>query len=127
MIALTHFFLSFFFCSCLRINRSVCKHMTIIQQAMVEIRAFFIIFASELVAFAIATLHLLRACPVEGCKREGTGFQYNFFLALSATYFFMVGDSPRPFFFFFFVCYSMIEKEKWGANRFLFVWFLLDL
>lgn len=78
----------------------MCKYVTIIQQAVVEIRAFFIIFAGGLLAFAIATLHLLRACPVEGCMREETDFPDNFFGALSATYFFMVSHSslPPPFF-----------------------------
>ncbi|KAG0044184.1 hypothetical protein BGZ83_010572 [Gryganskiella cystojenkinii] len=38
----------------LRINKSVCKYVTIIQQAIVEIRVFFIIFACGIFAFAIS-------------------------------------------------------------------------
>lgn len=84
----------------LRINKSVCKYVTIIQQAIVEIRVFFIVFACGIFAFAIATLHITTACPTKtGCRCDfelqpncttGTEFPSNFFYAVSATYFFMV-------------------------------------
>ncbi|KAF9095701.1 hypothetical protein BGX29_008900 [Mortierella sp. GBA35] len=76
----------------LRINKSVCKYVAIIQQAVVEIRAFYI-FAGGLLAFAIAILHLLKARPIEGCERESADFPRNVFgaLSLSASYFFMGG------------------------------------
>ncbi|KAG0067687.1 hypothetical protein BGZ89_005791 [Linnemannia elongata] len=103
----------------LRINKSVCKYVTIIQQAVVEIRAFFIIFAGGLLAFAIATLHLLRACPVEGCMREETDFPHNFFGALFATYFFMGGryDPVSPFF----------DTEDWWFHIMMIVFFFLTV
>ncbi|KAF9327041.1 hypothetical protein BGZ91_001658, partial [Linnemannia elongata] len=103
----------------LRINKSVCKYVTIIQQAVVEIRAFFIIFAGGLLAFAIATLHLLRACPVEGCMREETDFPHNFFGALSATYFFMGGryDPVSPFF----------DTEDWWFHIMMIVFFFFTV
>ncbi|KAF9193485.1 hypothetical protein BGZ50_007415 [Haplosporangium sp. Z 11] len=76
----------------MRIIKSVCKYVTIIQQSIIEIRAFFFIFAGGLVAFTIATLHLLRACPVsEGCQELETNLSENFLGALSAIYFFMGG------------------------------------
>ncbi|KAF9953733.1 hypothetical protein BGZ72_005196 [Mortierella alpina] len=76
----------------LRIYKSVCKYVTIIRQSVVEIRAFFLIFAGGLVAFTIATLHLLRACPTPGaCEEPTTKFSEHFLGALSATYFFMGG------------------------------------
>ena len=84
----------------LRINKSVCKYVTIIQQAIVEIRVFFIVFACGIFAFAIATLHITTGCPTDtGCRCDyiaqpncttGTEFPHNFFFAVSATYFFMV-------------------------------------
>lgn len=79
----------------------------IIQQTVIEIRGFFIIFAGGLFAFAIATQHLLRACSIEGCKREETDFPRNFFYAMSATYFFMVSFS---FFWWCFVCCLLVEQ-----------------
>ncbi|KAF9977378.1 hypothetical protein BGZ75_010326, partial [Mortierella antarctica] len=76
----------------LRVFKSVCKYVSIIQHTVVEIRAFFFIFAAGIIAFAIATLHLLRACPVlDGCKELTIKFSGNFFGALSTTYFFMGG------------------------------------
>ncbi|KAK3841445.1 MAG: hypothetical protein J3R72DRAFT_445496 [Linnemannia gamsii] len=80
----------------LRISRGVCKYVTIIQQAVVEIWVFFGIFAGCIVAFTITLLHLLRSCSYEGCENNVTEFnatQYprNFFSALSATYFFLGG------------------------------------
>ncbi|KAF9085662.1 hypothetical protein BGX27_003408 [Mortierella sp. AM989] len=77
----------------LRINESVCKYVTIIQNAVSEIRVFFIIFAVGIFAFTIATLHLFRACPYEGCEVPGPdeGLPLNFFYALSVIYFFMGG------------------------------------
>lgn len=75
----------------LRINKSVCKYVTIIQQAIVEIKVFFIVFAAGIIAFAIATLHLAQGCPTTfNCKEESTVFPKNFFRAVAGTYFFMV-------------------------------------
>ncbi|KAG9063127.1 hypothetical protein KI688_004727 [Linnemannia hyalina] len=42
----------------LRISKGVCKYVTIIQQAVVEIWIFFMIFAGCIVAFTITLLHL---------------------------------------------------------------------
>ncbi|KAF9354230.1 hypothetical protein BGX34_011147, partial [Mortierella sp. NVP85] len=75
----------------LRIYKSVCKFVTIIQQAVTEIRAFFVIFAGGILAFAIATLHLLHACAYDGCVRPETTFPDNFLRAVSSVYFFMGG------------------------------------
>lgn len=86
----------------------------IIQQTVIEIRGFFIIFAGGLLAFAIATQHLLRACPtevegIEGCGRDDTDFPRNFFYAMSATYFFMV---KFLFSWCFACCLSVLENEQ---------------
>ncbi|KAK3809504.1 MAG: hypothetical protein J3Q66DRAFT_354065 [Benniella sp.] len=75
----------------LRIYKSVCKFVTIIQQAVTEIRVFFVIFAGGILAFAIATLHLLHACAYDGCVRPETTFPDNFLRAMSSVYFFMGG------------------------------------
>ena len=75
----------------LRIYKSVCKFVTIIQQAVVEIRAFFVIFAGGILAFAIAILHLLHACAYDGCVPPETMFPNNFLRAVSSVYFFMGG------------------------------------
>ncbi|KAK3809496.1 MAG: hypothetical protein J3Q66DRAFT_354035 [Benniella sp.] len=75
----------------LRIFKSVCKFVTIIQHTLTEIQAFFVIFAGVIFAFSIATLHLLRACAYEGCDQPTTGFPVNTLRAISAVYFFMGG------------------------------------
>ncbi|KAG0309160.1 hypothetical protein BGZ98_004906 [Dissophora globulifera] len=74
----------------LRINKMVCKYVTIMKDVVSEIKVFFIIFAGGTLAFAIAVLHLLRACPYEGCDGPTTSFSGNFLGALFQTYFFMV-------------------------------------
>ncbi|KAG0325761.1 hypothetical protein BGZ99_000206 [Dissophora globulifera] len=75
----------------LRINKMVCKYVTIMKDVVSEIKVFFIIFAGGTLAFAIAVLHLLRACPYEGCDGPTTSFSGNFLGALFQTYFFMGG------------------------------------
>ncbi|KAF9349709.1 hypothetical protein BGX26_012042 [Mortierella sp. AD094] len=54
----------------LRINKSFCKYVTIIQRAVVEIRVFFLISALGIVAFTLAMTHLLHACPLDGCTPD---------------------------------------------------------
>ncbi|KAF9959765.1 hypothetical protein BGZ65_000070 [Modicella reniformis] len=75
----------------LRINKSVCKYVTIIQETVHEIRVFFFIFFAGIVAFAIAILHMLRGCPYEGCPEATTELSDHPIGALFATYFFMGG------------------------------------
>ncbi|KAF9564108.1 hypothetical protein EC968_004639 [Mortierella alpina] len=76
----------------LRVFKSVCRTVSIIQHTVVEIRAFFFIFAAGIVAFTITALHLLRACPVlDGCKALTTKFSGDFLGALSSIYFLMGG------------------------------------
>ncbi|KAF9570070.1 hypothetical protein EC968_002286 [Mortierella alpina] len=67
----------------LRVNSTVCKFATIITGVIGEIRG--------IIAFTIATQHILRACPFDECSDPTTKLPYNFFYALSATYFFMGG------------------------------------
>lgn len=100
----------------LRINRNVCKYVSIIQQAIVEIQVFFFIFAAGIVAFTISMLHMIHACPVGngGCvppvknpgSTDGPNFPQHFFGALSATYFFMVMEN-LSFSVYFFATQSM--------------------
>jgi hypothetical protein len=87
----------------------------IIQQTVIEIRGFFIIFAGGLFAFGIATQHLLRACPVkhEECATNAADFPYNFFYAMSATYFFLV----RHFLFFLLSCFILFEDGERESER----------
>ncbi|KAF9361019.1 hypothetical protein BGX26_006571 [Mortierella sp. AD094] len=77
----------------LRVYEGVCKYVTIIQQAIVEIKVFFVIFATGILAFTIGMLHLLRGCAVgESCPDDpDSTFTSHFFGALSSTYFFMGG------------------------------------
>ncbi|KAF9273734.1 hypothetical protein BGZ88_003550 [Linnemannia elongata] len=75
----------------LRISKGVCKYVTIIQQAVVEIWIFFMIFAGCIVAFTITLLHLRMSCTYEGCTRQETKYPSHFLGALSATYFFLGG------------------------------------
>ncbi|KAG0047818.1 hypothetical protein BGZ83_007215 [Gryganskiella cystojenkinii] len=108
----------------LRINENVCKFVTIIRQAIVEMRVFFVIFACGIFAFAIATVHLVHGCANEnGCNRDRTDFPFNFFYALAGTYFFMNGN------------YNPVDKEfgsefpNWGLQimMIIFVFFTVIL
>ncbi|KAF9983855.1 hypothetical protein BGZ75_004590, partial [Mortierella antarctica] len=76
----------------LRVYESVGQYETFIRESVNRMRAFFLIFAGGLVAFTIAILHLLRACPLPGsCEVSKSEFSKHFLGALSATYFFMGG------------------------------------
>ncbi|KAF9937327.1 hypothetical protein BGZ67_001370 [Mortierella alpina] len=75
----------------LRVNEAVCHFVAIITRIFVEIRIFFIIFAGGILAYAVAILHLLRACTAEPCPVAETEFPKNFYGAISSTYFFMGG------------------------------------
>ncbi|KAF9952386.1 hypothetical protein BGZ70_000617 [Mortierella alpina] len=104
----------------LRIYKSVCKYVTIIRESVAEIRAFFFIFAGGLVAFTIANLHLLRACPTPGaCEEPETNFAKHFLGALSATYFFMGGR------------YDPVEDEfgsqDWGFHLMMMGYFFFTV
>ncbi|KAF9360155.1 hypothetical protein BGX26_010401 [Mortierella sp. AD094] len=76
----------------LRVIKMVCKYVTIIQRAVGEIMAFFIIFGIGIATFTIAILHVLHACPVETCTRDSSSqYPTQFFGALTSTFFFMAG------------------------------------
>ncbi|KAF9192313.1 hypothetical protein BGZ50_008677 [Haplosporangium sp. Z 11] len=87
----------------LRVSKTVCHFVTIIVRIMSEIRVFFVVFATGVIAFTIAILHLLHACPVGLCTRE-TNFPSHFYGAISSTYFFMGGR------------YDPVEQEFEGEN-----------
>ncbi|KAF8929548.1 hypothetical protein BGZ47_000985, partial [Haplosporangium gracile] len=75
----------------LRVNKIVCQFVTAIVRIFSRIRIFFIIFLFGLLAFTTALLHLLRGCVQEPCAELTTEFPENFYLAFSATFFFMGG------------------------------------
>ncbi|KAF9962624.1 hypothetical protein BGZ72_000044 [Mortierella alpina] len=104
----------------LRINKSVCKYVTIIQETVIEIRVFFIIFAGGLFAFTVATLHLLRGCPVLGaCEAPTTKLTPHFLGALSATYFFMGGRYDPVS--------DEFDSEDWGFHLMMVVYFFFTV
>ncbi|GJJ71231.1 hypothetical protein EMPS_03581 [Entomortierella parvispora] len=80
-----------------RVNEGICKYVTIIQEAILEIKVFLVIFAAGLFGFAVAILHLLHGgYPMgdyvdSGPNVDNNTFPMNFAGALSATYFFMGG------------------------------------
>ncbi|KAG0268887.1 hypothetical protein BGZ95_002271 [Linnemannia exigua] len=75
----------------LRISRSVCKYVTIIQQAVSEIFVFLVIGVGCILTFTITILHVLESCPYEGCTRDETRYPINFLGGLSTTTFFLGG------------------------------------
>ncbi|KAF9437507.1 hypothetical protein BGZ76_000440 [Entomortierella beljakovae] len=76
----------------LRVIKMVCKYVTIIQRAIGEILAFFVIFGVGIATFTIAILHILHACPVGTCSRdENSLYPTRFFGALTSTFFFLAG------------------------------------
>ncbi|KAF9178368.1 hypothetical protein BGZ50_007770 [Haplosporangium sp. Z 11] len=74
----------------LRINKSVGKYITIIQQAFLEIKIFFVIFAAVVLVFTLALLHVIHACPVGECQ-QSSQFPKHFLDALVTIYFFLGG------------------------------------
>ena len=68
---------------------NVCHYVAIIISIISKIRIFFLIFASGILAFALAILHLLRGCPVGGCEID-VQFPSSFPRAVSATYLLLV-------------------------------------
>ncbi|KAG0201846.1 hypothetical protein BGX28_005446 [Mortierella sp. GBA30] len=104
----------------LRINKSVCKYVTIIQETVAEIRVFFFIFAGGILAFTIATLHLLRACPVLGeCGEPTTKFSGHIVGALSATYFFMGGRYDPV--------NDELDSNDWGFHSMMVIYFFFTV
>ncbi|KAG0269067.1 hypothetical protein BGZ95_002202 [Linnemannia exigua] len=75
----------------LRISRSVCKYVTIVQQAVSEIFVFIVIVAGFMMAFTITILHMLRSCPYEGCIQGKTKFPSHLLGGLYTTAFFLSG------------------------------------
>ncbi|KAF9325193.1 hypothetical protein BG006_011313 [Podila minutissima] len=82
----------------LRVFKAFCKYVTIIIHIIVEIRVFFVIFALGILSFTVAIQHVLRGCPSKGgidgvgCQNlNSTEFQYNFYDAITSTYFIMGG------------------------------------
>ncbi|KAF9401702.1 hypothetical protein BGX21_000897 [Mortierella sp. AD011] len=105
----------------LRINESVCKYVTIIQQVVVEIRIFFIL-AGGIFAFTIAMQHLFWSCSYGeegGCKQPTTAFPENFLGALSATYFFMGGVTDPVS--------SEFATDDWGFHLMMAIFFFFTV
>ncbi|CAO3570194.1 unnamed protein product [Mortierella alpina] len=99
----------------LRISKTVCHFVTIIIRIMSEIRVFFVVFSAGIIAFTIAILHMLHACPTDDCKRAGSKFPVNFFGAFSSTYFFMGGryDSVS----------NEFEDNEWSFHVMMIIYF----
>ncbi|KAG0301760.1 hypothetical protein BGZ98_008067 [Dissophora globulifera] len=119
----------------LRIIKSVCKYVTIIQKAIVEIQVFFIVFACGILAFAVATLHMTTACAYTGdCKTcvpdltdptspancTAVDFPKNFFFAVSATYFFMSGRYDP-------VANEFTDLSNWGFQIMMIAFFFFTV
>ncbi|KAG0052965.1 hypothetical protein BGZ83_001841 [Gryganskiella cystojenkinii] len=76
----------------LRVNKAVCKFVTIIVQIIIDIRVFFIIFVVGNLAFATAIVYMIHGCYIPGwCKFPETEFPRNFMMALTSTFFFVAG------------------------------------
>ncbi|KAF9344904.1 hypothetical protein BGX34_005232, partial [Mortierella sp. NVP85] len=75
----------------LRVHKNICHFVAIIIRIIGQIRVFFSIFASGILAFTIAIVHLLYACPVDVCPEKTITFPKAFHRAISTTYFFMGG------------------------------------
>ncbi|KAF9965704.1 hypothetical protein BGZ70_004284 [Mortierella alpina] len=103
----------------LRISRTVCQFVTVIIRIISQIRIFFFIFTVGILAFTIATLHILRACPFKECSDPSTKLPSKFFYALSATYFFMGGryDAVNDDF----------NSENWQFHLMMMIYFFFTV
>ncbi|KAG0344826.1 hypothetical protein BG005_001662 [Podila minutissima] len=100
----------------LRVNKAMCKFVTIIQGIIFDIRIFFLVFVVGNLAFATAILHMLHGCSFYGfCTKPDTEFPTNFFNALTSTFFFMVGR------------FDPISTEFRGGNAFFLIMMLFYL
>ncbi|KAF9371732.1 hypothetical protein CPC16_002884, partial [Podila verticillata] len=71
----------------LRINKSICKFVTIVTRILSEIKIFFLIFVLGNVAFSTAILHMCWVVYGD----PNTQFPFDFYLATTSTFFFMAG------------------------------------
>ncbi|KAG0076153.1 hypothetical protein BGZ90_009057 [Linnemannia elongata] len=70
----------------LRVNKAMCKFVTIIVRIFIDVRVFFVIFLIGNLAFTTAILHMIRGCwPPGWCPDPATTFPSNFFMALTST------------------------------------------
>ncbi|KAG0043084.1 hypothetical protein BGZ83_011867 [Gryganskiella cystojenkinii] len=82
----------------LRVFPGICRYVTIIIRAFVEIRVFFMVFAFGILTFALAIQHVLRGCASKGngdgngcSKGSATAFPKDFWEAITSTYLIMGG------------------------------------
>ncbi|KAG0258224.1 hypothetical protein BG011_003415 [Mortierella polycephala] len=102
----------------LRINRSVCKFVTIIIRVFFRIRLFFFISIGGILAFSIAILHLLHSCPYKSCRRDSR-FPSHFYGAVSATILYMGGryDSIE----------DELNSENWPFQTLMMLFFFFTV
>ncbi|KAF9349659.1 hypothetical protein BGX34_001672 [Mortierella sp. NVP85] len=86
-------FISLHFLYQLQINKNVCYFLRIINRTLERTRIFFVLFGTGILAFNVATLHLLHGCPVSECDDVDAEVKFpkQFFQALASTYFLMGG------------------------------------
>ncbi|KAF9115687.1 hypothetical protein BGX27_006931 [Mortierella sp. AM989] len=104
----------------LRVLKSVCYFTTIIIQAISEIKVFFFIFASGIIAFTVAGMHLLRGCSYTGCGALETEFPDNFYTAISTTYFFMGGRYDQ-------ISNEMNNSNFWRFQTLMIIFFFFTV
>ncbi|KAF9953189.1 hypothetical protein BGZ72_005614 [Mortierella alpina] len=71
----------------LRVNKAMCRFVTIIVGIVSDIWIFFVIFFVSNVAFGTAILHLCKSIHNDSTSK----FPANFYLAITSTFFFMAG------------------------------------
>lgn len=108
-------------------NEGVCKYVTIIQEAILEIKVFLVIFAAGLLGFAVAILHLMHGrYPmgnfVPNVDDVGTKYPHNFLGAVSATYFFMVRREAVLGMVLLILIITSVRCDPFDANQFFFFW-----
>ncbi|KAF9183782.1 hypothetical protein BGZ50_004071 [Haplosporangium sp. Z 11] len=102
----------------LRINKSVCKFVTIIVRVFIRIRLFFFISIGVILAFTIAMLHLLHSCQYVRCENTSK-FPSHFYSAIVATFLYMGGryDSIN----------DELDSENWAFLTMMMVYFFFTV
>ncbi|KAG0212497.1 hypothetical protein BGX28_006264 [Mortierella sp. GBA30] len=104
----------------LQVSKGVCKYLTIIHQSFAEIKVLFIIFAAGILAFTVAMLHLLYACPTGGCTvNPDSKFPIHFLGAISSTYFFMGGK--------YFPVSDKFQSQDWAFHIAMILFFFFTV
>ncbi|KAG0261176.1 hypothetical protein BG011_001282 [Mortierella polycephala] len=110
----------------LRVNKTVCHFVTIIIRILGQIRVFFFIFFGGILAFTMATMHVLHPCGGSDCEEAmpedqplSGDFPTHLYKAIFST-FFLMGGRYDP-------VESSLEGDNWAFYTLMIVYFFFTV